>query len=135
MSKLSALESFLIEASNNDMKHQYVVSKRLSEYPFTLKPLTIGEYREVRRRAVNPNAAGSDRVDAVELTKQVIISGCIEPDFRGEEMIKKKGCSTPSELVDKVLLAGEATRLSDEILRISGFTNDVESAREEAKNS
>ena len=131
---ISALQAFLIESAKAENSKDFVVSKRLSEHPFKIRPITMGEYREARQRAVDPAAEGSARIDSIELSKQVIVIGCIEPNFKDEEFLKQAGCAIPGMAIDKLLLAGEVTRLSNEIMDISGYGEDVEKLRKQAKN-
>lgn len=132
---ISSLQAFLIESAKSDSIETVIVSKRLREHPFKIRALTAGEYREARRRAVNPQAQGAERIDSLDLAKQVVISGCIEPDFRNGEFLEQAGCRIPGDAIDKLLLAGEVTKLSNKIMDASGFSEDIENARDEAKNS
>lgn len=132
---LSSLQAFLIESSKSENVKAVVISKRLKEYKFKVRGLSAGEYREVRKRAVNPQGTGGDRIDSLDLARQLIVDGCVEPNFREAEFIKQVGVKTPVEAVDKLLLAGEVSRLSNEIMEISGFNEDIGKLRDEAKNS
>lgn len=129
-----SLEDFLIEASGAPKDHPVDLGGRLSGMKFIIRPLTLAEWKDARKRAVNPSASGSDRMDSIELTKQTIVTGCVEPNFKDEGFIKKAGCRTPSELIEKVLLSGEADRLAGEVMKISGFIDNLSKAKEEAKN-
>ena len=134
---ITTLQAFLIESAKEEGKKTIHLNGRLSKESFVIRGLTVGEWEQTRKRALNPSGKGGDRVDGIELTKQTIIAGCIDPNFKDEEFIKSCGCITPSDLIDKVLLAGEATQLSKEIMKASGFDvdeKDLEKAREEAKN-
>ena len=131
----TALQAFLIEAAKIDGTKEVHLRGRLAEQVFVIRGLTLGEWNQARKRAVNANESGADRIDGVELTKQTIIAGCVEPNFKDAEFVQSCGCMTPSELIDRVLLAGEASQLANEIMSASGFGEDIEKAREEAKNS
>ena len=66
--------------------------------------------------------------------EQLIINYTVDPNFKDAEVVKKAGCMTPEQLVNKVLLAGEVATLVEEISALSGFDKDLEELREEAKN-
>lgn len=131
---ISALQAFLIESAKAENIKDYTPSKRLKDHPFKIRAITTGEYREARQRAINPDAEGGARIDPVELSKQVIIIGCVEPNFKDEEFLKQAGCAIPGMAIDKLLLAGEVTKLSNEIMDLSGYGEDVENLRQQAKN-
>lgn len=131
---ISALQAFLIESAKADTTKDFVVSKRLKDHPFKIRAITVGEYKEARQRSVDPAAEGSGRLDSIELAKQVIIIGCVEPNFKEEEFLKQAGCAIPGMAIDQLLLAGEVTKLSNEIMDMSGFGEDVNKLKEEAKN-
>ncbi len=133
---LSPLQSFLIEAAHEPKTQKIHLHGRLKTQEFTIKGLTLSELDEARKRAVNPSAKGEDRVSSVEVTAQTIVAGCISPNFKDAEFIAQLGVTTPSECVQKALLAGEANELCALILRASGVvkSNEVEEAREEARD-
>lgn len=128
----TTLQAFLIEAARANNTHEIHLKGRLSEFPFTIRELTLGEWNEARKRAVND--ATPERIDNIEVTKQIVIAGCVSPNFKDAEFIKSCGCLTPSELIDKVLLAGEVTQLSEVISRASGFGSKIDELKDEAKN-
>lgn len=128
----TTLQAFLIEAARTNKTHEITLNGRLKEFPFTIRELTLGEWNEARKRAVND--AMPERIDSIEVTKQIVIAGCVSPNFKDAEFIKSCGCITPGELIDKVLLAGEVTQLSEAISRISGFGNKIDELKDEAKN-
>ncbi|MBQ9396224.1 MAG: hypothetical protein IJU23_12035 [Proteobacteria bacterium] len=132
---VSALQAFLIEASKELKKDVEVnLGGRLAEQKFIVRGLTLDEVQATRKKAIVADAAGKERQDDIEVTRQVIIAGCVEPDFRNAQFVKDAGCATPSQVIDKVLLAGEATRLAKEIMKASGLGEDINKAVEEAKN-
>lgn len=132
---VSALQAFLIEASKELKKDVEVnLGGRLAEQKFIVRGLTLEEVQTARKNAIVTDATGKERQSEIEVTRQVIIAGCLEPDFSNAEFIKDVGCVTPSQVIDKVLLAGEATRLAKEIMKASGLGEDINKAVEEAKN-
>lgn len=131
---ISALQAFLIEASKEDRSKEIDLGGRLAGQKFIIHGLKLDEVQAARKKAVVAGEGGVERRDDIEVARQIIVAGCIEPDFRNAEWIKEAGVITPSQLIDKVLLAGEATRLSREIMKASGLGEDINKAIEEAKN-
>ena len=131
---ISPLQAFLIEAAKENKNHEVDLGGRLAGQKFIIHGLTLQEVQAARKKAIVPGASGVERQDEIEIAKQIIISGCVEPDFKSSEFIQQAGVMTPSQLIDKVLLAGEATRLSREIMRASGLGDDINKAIAEAKN-
>lgn len=124
---ITKLEAFLTERARKYEAVEFCIN---NEFSFKLRAIKFGEWNELRKRAIDSDG----RVDSTELSRQVIIAGCIEPNFKGEEFVQSAGCITPSELIDKLLNAGEVSKLSQKILDISGFGETVEDVRDEAKN-
>ncbi|WP_328802028.1 hypothetical protein T3H97_06360 [Paenibacillus sp. LX16] len=58
----------------------------------------------------------------------------MNPNFRDAESLKKLGCASVEEYVQKVLLAGEIATLSQKISSLSGFDIEMEDLVDEAKN-
>lgn len=134
---MTPLQAFLVESAHENHTKEVHLKGRLASQTFIIKGLTLGEWTQARKRAVNPEAEGEDRLSGIEMTKQTIIAGCIEPNFKDSEFIQSCGCVTPSELIDKVLLSGEATQLANKIMITSGFEDNsdkLKKAKEEAKN-
>ena len=132
---VSALQAFLIEASKELKKDVEVnLGGRLAGQKFIVRGLTLEEVQVARKKAIVTDSTGKERQSEIEVTRQVIVAGCVEPDFSNAQFIKDAGCVTPSQVIDKVLLAGEATRLAKEIMKASGLGEDINKAVEEAKN-
>ena len=67
-----------------------------------------------------------------EVNAKIAAAGIIEPDLKNEELLKHIGAATPAEAAKKIF-KGEVNVISDEIARLSGFT-DTEETEEEVKN-
>ena len=64
----------------------------------------------------------------------IAINYTVDPNFRSEDAIKKCGCLTPQQFINKTLLAGEFNNLVEAISIASGFEKGLDELREEAKN-
>lgn len=130
---ISPLQAFLIEDCESPKEYEVIISERLKDHPFKVRSLSLNEYDEIRKQSVAHGEDGS-RVDSTEIARNLAVAGCIEPDFKDAEFLSKCGCMTPSQALEKVLHAGEVLKLSDEIMKASGFSNDLNKLKKEAKN-
>lgn len=67
-----------------------------------------------------------------EVNAKIAAAGITEPDLKNEELLKHIGAATPAEAARKIF-KGEVNVISDEIARLSGFT-DAGETEEEIKN-
>ncbi len=131
---MSTLTDFLCEHTVDGITEEVVISKRIP-FKFKIKAMRSDEFNRYRKLATKINAkTKSADFDAQKLTEQIVINNTVEPDFRDAEAIKKVGCTTPEQYLNKVLLAGEVEELNQQIQALSGFDLDINEAVEEAKN-
>jgi len=100
----------------------------------TIRPLSIDEFDEANQRAMKRTIVNGSPVQemSAERYSAIICSyGTVDPDFNSTEVRTAFGGS-PIDAVMKLLLPGERQRLSEEILRLSGFEDSI---REEVKKS
>ena len=84
-------------------------------------------------RPVKGGRRGEKELDGSLLSRRIVVAATVEPDFTSEELCRAYGVLDPLEVPGKMLLAGEFKKLSEEIMRLSGF-DDAEDLEEEAKN-
>lgn len=130
---ISQLQAFLMEESSKPKEREVIVSERLKDHPFKIRSITLSEYDELRKQSVSHDG-DSDTVDGSTLARNMVIAACIEPDFKDAEWLSSSGCVTPSQQLDKMLDAGEILNLSGEIMKASGFNNDLSKLKKKAKN-
>ncbi len=126
---MTPLQNFLLEDIANTHNIEIKIPGRLSDHAFTIRGLTLEEITNARKMGKCGN-----EINGAEVTRQIIITGCVNPNFKSSEFIEACGCRTPSEAIDKVLLAGEATYISNEIMTASGYKDDEDNLKEQAKN-
>lgn len=88
--------------------------KRLSELLgcdvlFSLRSLPYGKVR-----TINESASKEKNID-------ILLSGCVDPDFKDPALREKFGGATPAETVKAMLLPGEIEDLSRTVERLSGY--------------
>lgn len=130
---ISELQAFLMEAAKEPKEKEVIISERLKDHPFKIRAISLGEYDEMRKRSVS-HEGEEDKADGTELSRNLAIAGCVEPDFKSAEWLKEIGCATPAQALDKMLLAGEVMNISGEILKASGFDTDINKLKKKAKN-
>lgn len=130
---MSNLDDFLKLEDVENITSDVFVSQRLGT--FKVKALTTDEYNTFINKARKANAkTGKVEFNTGLFNLDIINAKLISPDFANKEFLDKAKCSTAREFIAKKLLPGEIQDLSDAILRISGFENDINDDITEAKN-
>ena len=132
---MSKLTDFLIENKAGDITEEVILSARLKDFPFKIKAMTSDEFDEYQNAATKISKGKKVDFNNGLFRNKVIINHTLEPNFKDADFIKKSGCATPEQLINSVLLAGEAAELSQKISEISGFGTDMDELINEAKNS
>lgn len=88
--------------------------KRLSELTgedvvFTLRALPYGRVQQL-----SESGSGDVRV-------QLVLQGCVEPDWKAPQLREKYGGATPAEVVKAALLPGEIEDLARAVERLCGY--------------
>ena len=88
--------------------------KRLSELTgedvvFTLRALPYGKVQQL-----SESVSGDTRV-------QIVLQGCVEPNFKAAELRERYGGATPAETVKALLLPGEIEDLARAVERLCGY--------------
>lgn len=127
-----SLEDFLALPDVEDIEEEIFVSKRLGK--FKVKAMTAEEHGEYLKRArVKVNKQGVN-LDNGKFNLLIVAGQTVYPDFKNAELLKKAGCATAVDFLKKKLLAGEIAEAAEQIIKISGFDNDINDDIDEAKN-
>jgi hypothetical protein len=102
---------------------------------FTIKAVTIEEYGRYQKDATVVDGDGNSAFDLHKMHMKVVVNHTVDPNFADIASIEAAGVKTPEHLVAKKLKTGEIDRLADEIMKLSGFGEDMDKLRKEAKNS
>lgn len=134
-----SLQEFLNENPVDGLTDEVVVSSRFKDkegkvLSFKIKAMTDQEFNETRKSCTIPKKGRKFEFDSGRFNLQTIIRNCLEPNFKDATSIKKLGCASPEEYVQKVLLAGEIATLAQKISELSGFDAEMSDLVEEAKN-
>lgn len=139
---MSALQEFLNTNPVDNLTAEVPISNRFTDkdgklLKFKIKAMTNDEFEEIRKSSTKVDMRkGKRSVDfnSKKFNMQLVINHTIDPDFKNAESIKKVGCATPDQYLNKVLLSGEIAELAQQIQALSGFETDMEDLVEEAKN-
>lgn len=135
------LQEFLNANPIDNLTADVLISERFKDaegnlLKFKIKAMTNEEFNQIRKKATVMHTKGKRRVemDIKTLNDEIVIQNTLVPDFKDAESIKKLGCHSPEQYLNKVLLPGEITELALQIQQLSGFDQDLEDLVEEAKN-
>lgn len=135
---MSKLTEFLLNNTVENLTEEVIVSDRFKVdgeiLKFKIKAVNPDEFSDLQKQCTKVGKKGKVNFDSKMFNEQLIINYTVDPNFKDAEVVKKAGCMTPEQLVNKVLLAGEVAILVEEISALSGFDKDLEELREEAKN-
>lgn len=136
---MSKLMNFLIENSVEELTEEVPVGERFKDnegnlLKFKIKAVPSDEFATLQKQCTVTRKKGKVEFDSKKFNEQIAINYTIDPNFRDAEAIKKLGVLTPEQLLNKTLLAGELTALVEAISKLSGFDQDIDELREEAKN-
>jgi hypothetical protein len=132
---MSALQDFLLENVIDNITETVEISARLKGKPFTIRAMTGKEFTEYQQAATKIHKGKRVDFNTALFREKVIINHTVEPNFKDAAFIKKAGCMTPEQLLNKVLLAGEISELHSRISSLSGFDAEMDDMVDEAKNS
>ncbi len=133
------LQEFLNQNIVEGMTKEIPISNRLRDskgklFTATIKTVTQKEVKELRRKHTKINKKGEPEVNSEAFAEELVVENTLNPNFKDAESIKKLGCINAYQYLNKVLLSGEVSRLHLEILKFSGFKEDIDELTEEVKN-
>lgn len=136
---MTALTDFLLANPVNTIEKEVVISRRIVDekgnlLKFKIKPMLNEQYLEYQNQCTIPKKGGKIEFNTKRFNQLVILNHTIEPNFRSVELIQRAQCSTPEQLLNKMLLAGEIQALAEQIRIISGFEDSLDDLVEEVKN-
>lgn len=132
---MSGLMDFLLENPVDDVTAEVIISQRLMGKPFKISAMSSPEFTEYQKAATKIHKGKRVSFDSKLFNETLVINHTLNPNFKDAEFIKKAGCMTPAQLLNKVLLAGEIAELAAKISELSGFDEDMDDLVDEAKNS
>lgn len=129
---MSKLDDFLNLANVQDLKKTIKVTLDGKKFDIVIRPITEEEHTEFQRRS---NVITKNKVafDNGKYTSLVLESCIVEPNFKDAEFLKKAGCVSATEFINKKFPAGVVSDIAQKIQELSGFES-YEMEIENAKN-
>lgn len=130
---MSTVDKLLqLDAGKLKMPEKEIEIERLSKLlgekiVFKIKAIDGAKYADIQRMAVDYDSMGKIKdIDNFKLQVLTVIEGTIDPNFKNKQLLEHYSCTTPEDLVRKLLLAGEIVDLANEIAALSGFETELE---------
>lgn len=134
---MSRLSAFLNPVTSGEEKEIVISNRFLDEngtpVPFKIRALSQEETDAITKKATRQmkiNGQMTEKLDSVDLSRRMVVTATVEPDFTSKEVCDHFGVMDPLLVPGKMLLSGEYAKLMQEISALSGF-NDLEA---EVKN-
>ena len=134
---MSRLAAFLHPAKLDEQKEVFISKRFCGEdgqpLPFTIKALSQAE-----NEAIGKMCLKKGKWDDIEYTQRLVLAATVEPDFADKELLAAFSPDPAAPLLDplqlpgRMLRTGEYNKLVNEIMKLSGFDEDLAAA---AKNS
>lgn len=136
---MSKLAAFLLANTVDNLVEEVVVSDRFRDeegnlLKFKVKALTPDEFAELQKECTTYGKKGKVSFNNQMFNERLIVKNTLDPAFNDAEFLKKAGCISPEQAINKMLLAGEVAELAKEITRVSGFDDNLDELKSEAKN-
>lgn len=133
---MNALQQFLLQTDVTDLKKTFELGGRMAGHPVTIKALDGDKYSSFQQLCIeNPNSAKKRRFNTKRFHELICVECLVEPNLKDAEFIKAAGVPDSTRLLYRCFLAGEIATIAENVLKLSGFDQDVEEEMEEAKNS
>lgn len=135
-----------------NMKEEDILAKLMGDYevptgtyplkrlgiPLSLKGLTEKEISKIRKECTYTRklrgGKTEEKFDGNEFDAGLIVAATTNFDWNNPKLLDSEKASSGKQYIRKKLLAGEISAVTDKILELSGFNNELEEA-EDIKNS
>lgn len=137
------IRSFLKENAMMKENVLFVPSTRFQDedgipVSWVTRPLFAAEHEAIREKCFTIRMVGKKPVEKWDQQKyltSIIAASVIEPDLKNAELQNSYGAMGESDLLSKMLYAGEFDALVEHVQTISGIGQSMEEKIDEAKNS
>jgi len=113
----------LMAADPDNVPTMVIPLKRLG-IPVTLKALTgkqVSRLRDRNTQTIKTKNGPVDKLDNEAFGIALIAAASAKPNWNDPKLIEKFKASSGSEVIKRLLLAGEISLLSDAVLDVSGY--------------
>lgn len=128
---MSKLDDFLNLNDVCEIRETVKINLGGKDFDFIIRPITEEEHTEFQRRS---NVISKNKVsfDSGKYSNLVLESCIVEPNFRDTEFLKKAGCVSATEFINKKFPAGVISDIAQKIQKLSGFESydlEIENAK------
>lgn len=116
-----------------DSKPQKEVSMPRFGVKFTIQAIDNKTLARIREQATFPTKQG-ERLNETMMNLLMIEKACVVPNWSDPSLLEAYGVHDACAAIEKALLPGELSKLSIEILALSGFGNEQEEVEEIKKS-
>lgn len=136
---MGKLTTFLKKNKVANMTKEVIISERIVDengkpIPFTITNIPNKEFTRLQDMCTKTNKKGKVDFNSGLFSMEVIKNFTVEPSFKDVKLLEELGCTTPEAAIEEYLLAGEIAELSSQISKFSGFDQDLDELKQEAKN-
>ena len=128
---LLGIDKGKFEKETKKIKVKSLSKKAGKDIFFTVKELTMDEFKKISDLATTKKRHGITETDEVKVAIDTILKSVVEPNFRDEKLLEYYEAETPKELVKKLLKAGEIMEVYREIEKVSGYNQDEDDQEKE----
>lgn len=133
---MSNLKSFL-KANVKKVENVELKLERFGE-PIILRPLTSAEGDRITEMSFE-NKVGKkgkqERVfNPVKYNREIAVASIVHPDLQALELQEDYGVRGATALFNEMFYAGEAAKISERVIELSGLDDATDDLIEEAKN-
>lgn len=133
------LQQFLNQNPVDGIIKEIIVSDRFRDengniMKFKIRAMTLSQLEDIKNKASFLNKKDNMSVNEDLFNSLIVIENTVEPSFKDAESLKAMGCSSPKQYLNRVLLAGEVSVISDAVISLSGFDRTIEDLAEDVKN-
>lgn len=135
---MGKLQDFLM---NNDIQTEVQTEIEIKPFPvpFVLKSITEAENKQIRKtcQKVTWNKKTHQKeteTDGDMYSNRLLISCCVDPNFKDADLQAKFGVVGAEALIDKLLNPGQYAELIQKVQELNGFDTDINDLVDEAKN-
>lgn len=133
---MNSLQKFLLQSDVSSLTKTMELGGRMAGHPITIKALDGEKYNSFQQLCIeNPNSAKKRRFNTKRFHELVCIECLIDPNLKDADFIQAAGVPDSTRLLYRCFLAGEIASIAENVLKLSGFDQDVEEEMEEVKNS
>ena len=133
------IQEFLNKNKVIGLTEEVAISNRISDdngvpLKFKVKTISSKDYDDLRNKNMILNPVDNEyKFSGAGFQIDLIITCCVEPNFKKKENLDAVGVATPKDYVNAVLLPGEIDKLAGKISEVNGYKPFNELV-EDAKN-